>query len=50
MTLHNISDADKIKAFDMIVDAYAKDGGLSDFGRNVQEILMFLKEMFKFRG
>ena len=45
-----IKDEDKIKAFDMIIDVYNLDSSLSEFGSGVQRIILFLKEMFKFRG
>ena len=50
MDLHKIKDEDKIKAFDMIIDTYNLDSSLSEFGSGVQRIILFLKEMFKFRG
>jgi hypothetical protein len=50
MNLHELSVEDKAKAFDMIVDKYSKDSSLSEFGKDVQEVLTFLKEMNKFRN
>lgn len=47
MSLKNLSDTDKLKAFNMILRAYDKDSNLSEFGKDVQDILKFLKEMNK---
>lgn len=47
MSLKNIPDEMKVKAFDLIVEKYGKDTNVSGFGRDVQEVLMNLKELFK---
>lgn len=33
---------EKARAFDMIIDAYYKESGLSQFGNEVQDIIKFL--------
>jgi hypothetical protein len=48
MNLLNLSDADKVKAFNMIVKEYQKDGSIEKFGHDVQDILIFLKKMNEF--
>lgn len=49
MDLKNIPDEHKIKAFNMIIDEYRKDTDISQFGRDVQEILKFLKKFNEFK-
>jgi len=48
MKLIDIKDEDKVKAFNMIIKAYAKDSNLSEFGKDVQNILSFLRDMNEF--
>lgn len=48
MKLIDIKDEDKVKAFNMIAKTYAKDSSLSEFGKDVQDILNFLKDMNEF--
>lgn len=45
MSLLKLKDEDKVKAFDMIVKKHGKDGSLSEFGKDVQDILRFLREL-----
>jgi hypothetical protein len=39
----------RLKAFNMIVKAYYTDGDIIKFGKDVQEILVFLKKMNEFK-
>jgi hypothetical protein len=45
--LKDIPDDLKIKAFNLIVEKYAKDSDLSGFGKEVQTILINLRELYK---
>lgn len=45
--LKSIPDDLKIKAFNLIVEKYDKESTLSDFGKDVQTILVNLRELYK---
>jgi len=46
MSLKEISDEQKSKGFDLIIDAYNKDSNLSEFGKDVQNIIKWMKKFF----
>jgi hypothetical protein len=43
-SLKDLSDADKAKAFDMIINKHNEDNGASGFGMSVDKILIMLRE------
>lgn len=45
--LKQIPDELKIKTYDLIVEKYHKDGTLSEFGSEVQTILLTLRDLYK---
>ncbi|MBS4195383.1 hypothetical protein [Lederbergia citri] len=47
MNLKDLPDEIKVRAFNLIVEKYGKDSNLSEFGKEVQAILISLKELFK---
>lgn len=47
MNLKNLPDEIKVKAFNLIVEKYGKESSLSEFGKDVQDVLVNLKELFK---
>ncbi|WCK57591.1 hypothetical protein PP175_26360 (plasmid) [Aneurinibacillus sp. Ricciae_BoGa-3] len=47
MNLLNLPDDIKIKAFNVILEKYKKDTDLSGFGRDVQDVLNSLNELYK---
>jgi len=47
MILKDLPDEIKVRAFNLIVEKYGKDSNLSEFGKDVQTVLVNLKELFK---
>lgn len=47
MNLKDLSPEMKAKGFDMILEAYKKDSNLSEFGKDVQEVIKFMQGFFK---
>lgn len=49
MSLKDMTTEEKSRAFDMVIEAYAKDSNLSEFGEEVQEIINFLNKYNSFK-
>jgi len=49
MLLNNMSSDEKARAFDMVLEAYGKDSDLSHFGKDVEDIISFLKKYYDFK-
>lgn len=47
LNLKNLPDEIKVKAFNLIAEKYEKDSNLSEFGKDIQDVLVNLKELFK---
>jgi len=49
MLKDKMSVDEKARAFDMVLDSHGKDNDLSDFGREVEEIIYFLEKFYDFK-
>jgi len=49
MLKEQMNTDEKARAFDMVLDAYDEDSDLSQFGRKVQETILFLKKFYAFK-